>query len=750
MAERKMSSKQAPAPVLERTVSDILVAENRSAEPFVKTFTISGENVSKLDLGTLVGIFEIEEKSEDSAYIVNFLASVAKKEYFSNPRRGAIESFEATLHKMNVALTELVKHGNVSWLGKLHGALGILEKNNLHFSVTGEGAILLFRNDTCLEISEGLASPEALEHPLKTFVEISSGRLFPEDTVVFTSPELPALFPVEILIKNRSRFGTAGFRQFLKTALVNELDMAAALVVDLSEAEPRPATKSSSPQKRASKAKLANVFSGQIFAEPARERVSVAAELESRAAEDREAEYTDEKTGHIYVQGEVPVERTAHQAFLEEAFLWGASFWGSLKSRAFRFGRSLRRKELKWQERLAPLGEKVAEKARAQAESLTAKRRKPEENTEAKGLLPDPARSPSPAAPEESRALPSRASAFRSRLTVAASAARKRVHTLSLPKLSRLPSFASSKERLYRLRGKKFFWPVLGAGGLFLLFILFLSLRQQPASSNVKEAPQNTSQGTSASGARLGEAMEVRSGLHDVHSLLHLNGHFYVAEGGAISDLQEGERHPLPDGQKIRFASAMDDLSLLFLYTESGRLYSWSPISKNFAESPLALPEGGEVDGLGTYLTYLYVLDTGKDQIYRYPRTPAGFETSTDWLREEVALSPESLFRVSESIVLAASPDQLSGFFQGRKKTDFEKPALPFELSSLFTGGSGDVYAVDRKEGRILRWNSEGRLVDEYAHQTFKDSRAFSVDEDGRKFLVATEDGRIVSFPFEK
>lgn len=158
MAERKPPSKNTTAPVLERTVSDILVAENRSAEPFVKTFVLSGDNVTKMDLGTLVGVLEIEEKSEDSAYIVNFLASVAKKEYFSNPRRGPIESFEATLHKINVALTELVKHGNISWLGKLHGALGILEKNHFHFSVTGEGSILLFRGDSCMEISEGLAS----------------------------------------------------------------------------------------------------------------------------------------------------------------------------------------------------------------------------------------------------------------------------------------------------------------------------------------------------------------------------------------------------------------------------------------------------------------------------------------------------------------------------------------------------------------------------------------------------------------
>lgn len=74
------------------------------------------------------GIFEIDDSSEDSKYIVNFLFSVAKNEYFCNPRRGATESFEAALHKINVALAEIVKHGNIRWLGKLHGTIAILRE----------------------------------------------------------------------------------------------------------------------------------------------------------------------------------------------------------------------------------------------------------------------------------------------------------------------------------------------------------------------------------------------------------------------------------------------------------------------------------------------------------------------------------------------------------------------------------------------------------------------------------------------
>ena len=241
MLEKKRQDKIRTAAPLERTIVEILVANGRSVEPFVKVFTYSGENVTKSPLGTLVGVFEIADRSEDSAYIVNFLASVAKKEYFSNPRRGAIESFEAALHKINLALAEIVKHGNIAWLGKCHGALGILEKNNLHFSVTGQAQILLLRNNSLSEISAGLASEESHVHPIKTFVEVSSGRLLPRDKVIFTSPELLGLLPLEDLEKNALRMDGEHFGHFLRTVLINELDMAGTVVLDFQEGRPFPA-----------------------------------------------------------------------------------------------------------------------------------------------------------------------------------------------------------------------------------------------------------------------------------------------------------------------------------------------------------------------------------------------------------------------------------------------------------------------------------------------------------------------------
>ena len=139
---------------LEKTISPILVVNNSSLKPYVELFEYEPENIYQQPLGSLVGFFEVKEFSEDSAYIVNFLTSVLKKEYYINPKRPVTESLDSALHKVNMALSELAKHGNVEWLGKLNAAICVLEKNNTHFSVSGDAKIFLYRKQGLSEISE--------------------------------------------------------------------------------------------------------------------------------------------------------------------------------------------------------------------------------------------------------------------------------------------------------------------------------------------------------------------------------------------------------------------------------------------------------------------------------------------------------------------------------------------------------------------------------------------------------------------
>jgi hypothetical protein len=145
---------------------------------------------------------------------------------------------------------------------------------------------------------EGLASDEAHIHPIKTFIEVSSGRLSAGDQILMSSPELLALFSLEELNKHASRMDGERFSQFLKTALVNELDMAGLMVVDVTEnLTPKSESRSEKKSEDPAPVRVNNVFSqSALMLKTQRNTVYQAVLSSSRVPEE---EYIDNKTGHI-------------------------------------------------------------------------------------------------------------------------------------------------------------------------------------------------------------------------------------------------------------------------------------------------------------------------------------------------------------------------------------------------------------------------------------------------------------------
>ncbi|NTW30312.1 MAG: hypothetical protein HGA33_03470 [Candidatus Moranbacteria bacterium] len=273
MAEKKSGTTE-PIREIEIHATEIPIARSRAIEPYIKTFSFRPENVTQEHLGTLVGVFSVFDRSESSAYTVNLITSVAKKEYYANPRRGAIESFESTLHRINLALAELVKNGQTDWMGSLHGAIAVAEKRNIHFSTTGDGAVILFRDKSLSDIGEGLASEEAASHPLKTFLEISSGRLAPNDCLLLSTPELFELFTRRDLERNANRLlPKKEFTRFLETAMVNDLRSGGAVVLSVSESRRTMANGAEAKRtKKQGKPEPVNAWSDKAFREAAKER----------------------------------------------------------------------------------------------------------------------------------------------------------------------------------------------------------------------------------------------------------------------------------------------------------------------------------------------------------------------------------------------------------------------------------------------------------------------------------------------
>lgn len=850
MTEKKSPQSKSASGELTRAFHEILVADKRSYEPFVKVFSAIGENVSKLDLGTLVGVFEVDEKNEEAAYIVNFLASVAKKEYFNNPRRGPIESFEAALHKVNVALAELVKHGNVSWLGKLHGTLAVLEKNNLHFSVTGESALLLLRQDQFSEISAGLASEEASLHPLKTFVEVSSGRLLEGDFLILTTPELPALFPLEYLTKQASRMNRDAFRQFLRTALVNEIDMASVLVIEFSKPAPKP---KAIPVKRkaeaAQEASSINAFSQATFAKPVTKSAPQTDESLDETLPEEDApkeEFIDQKTGHIYVQGEelgdLPMKHSIILENLQDAasslgeffshtvrrqgkktarlsafLFWEARTYASRLSRKTTQKIHTLQASLVEKNRLRQIEQAEKREAAAQAkearlmeERLLAERQAEEQAKEEREraeraplppippvieevrkpatpvvIEPEPAVIEEVATPTPSFRPTSKATShierFRSLYEKGSASEEKKMtspaaHTPA-PKNKQKKTHAPSPSVLEKLssfvtRLKKNVTPVITQSLAFLIarkmlvigiiaIVIFSlavgsyllgrkSTTDTPVAQEMKipETSSPTPSGSSPSNTLKAEST-IPLG-KDLVTLTYLDHQAYAATSKSIVSLDDNKEYPLTDMKgEIRFVAAMEDLSLLFILSSQNELFAWSPLNKAFTKNELVLPANARVTAIGTYLTYLYVLDRGNNQLYRYPRSENAFKDATPWMKDSFELTDTAFLAINETVALAPSREHLLSFSQGKNNGTFVESDDTHQVAIQALTTDNDfpfIYALDDKS-TLSVWNLERKPLHAY---TLSDAPAsptsLAVDPEKKTLLVGNRDGNITRY----
>lgn len=308
---------------LESSVVEISVAASGFLKPYLACFRYSPENIDKEPLGALVGVLSIRDRSEDSAYIVNFLASLAKKEYYANARRNAVESFESTLHKVNIGLSELVKEGNANWVGTLDAALCVFERNSLHFAVAGDAKVILIRDGRLIDVSDGLTEGQD-PHPLKTFTEVSSGKVRVNDRLLITTPEIFSVLTSGELERASNRLDNQAFDQFIRTAAVNRLDFSGTLIIHIQKA----AQEEKTPKKKSALASpdyVPNAWSLSAFSgskKPASEK-NLAATREEAVSRER----IDDKTGHIYVTGETPEtppneQWEAFRLHLEDFRIW--------------------------------------------------------------------------------------------------------------------------------------------------------------------------------------------------------------------------------------------------------------------------------------------------------------------------------------------------------------------------------------------------------------------------------------------
>ncbi|MFA6973866.1 MAG: hypothetical protein WC238_03995 [Parcubacteria group bacterium] len=778
MAKSKLNKK---IPELVSSFENILVCNNKQLRPFVEIFVFEPENVTQKNLGTLMGVFEINDTSEDSSYVVNYLSSVIKKEYFSKPKRAPIESFEAALHRGNLALSKIAEHGNVKWIGKLNAIIAIIEKNNLHLSQAGTASALLLRAKGLTDISEDLSPTDSDLHPLKTFINVSSGRLEAQDKLIVTTAGMFEIFSLEEVKKSALRFSGEKFIQFLKTALGSELEKAAVLVVDIqekTEAEPVATTR---------KDKTLNAFSqSAFFREPAPSATNtgklppekVSAEMTQEIADEintGKEEFINEKSGHIYIKGTME-ESLNIKPPVDYLAIFNRQL-GAAHSGVKRISKSSGLLLLNAARRIS-LPKISLPKINLPARSASPARHADESRAGWHSDAGGPAKkvdAPKPIAKITTAETIPKIALRKAEPTApgknyAAILAAKAQEIFSAKNKGRLlnflqqawdktknafvrllPDFTKIKKITGQLDYQQRIYAIVIVLLIFVVPLLGLrinayiqSRKPQPVAPVVEVIVPPLSQDKNVT--RIENLNAVYSD-SNINTVINLNDKFFAVSQTQIADLQTAEKIAIPaDFGQIKFALGMDDLNLLFLINADNKIISFSPVPKKFQTNTLTVPASADVKAAGTYLTYLYLVDANANQIYRYPRAEGGFGAPTNWLKTSLDLSQTSGLALSDNIFVASN-NTLTKLFKSQKQ-DFtlEASATPIAPFKVYTKpDSQNIFILDKQNSRVVKIDPNGQIIFQFYNSEIGSATDFTVDEVNNTAYISTA-GEIKSF----
>lgn len=734
---KKKPDKKTPG--FEVIFKDVFVCKKSDFKPYMEIFIQEPENITQNNLGIIAGILEISDESEESSYIVNYLISVIKKEYYLRPKRGPVESFEAALHKANLALAKLAEHENIGWIGKINAIVLVIEKNNLHLSQTGSARALLLRGKFLTDISEN-SPEESSPNPLKTFTDIISGRLEENDKLVITTRHMFDIFSSEEIKRSALKFSSPEFVQFLKTALGNELDCAAVLFIEIRKKEIREDL--SQPVKKPFEI---NAFSQAAFFKrppevPAgrnksdklmnsREKQNIMSEIEEDLAK-IEGNFVDKKTGHIYIKEDsfLRKERSSWDNLRENFSDYFSGFLSrsskifsniqknipSIKQAGFSFRPFFRWLRFSLLPSFASAVRFILQKSKfaaVQAKSYLAKRKN---------------------------------------RNVAAS------NAYAMPKnyFRLLPRISRIKNVFLKLNYSQKLYALLA---IMLLLILpyFIAKIQGKNQGNVREVeksslilPSSLEQDKNV--VEVVNLSQIDLG-KEILKVLNLNGKIFAIGKREIIETENKNFSSFPgDFADLKTAAGMNDLNLIFLLDENNNVLSWSPIAGKFQTNEIIIPEGADISECAeTYLTYLYLIDQKNNQIYRYPRAGEGFGEKINWLRDNVDLSQIQEMAINENIFLVNSGDIVK-LSRGRKQNfPIEETATPIGTDKIYAERNNpNIYLLDKVNSRIAKFGPDGVILNQYYNADISQASDFTVNEEN-KTIYFSQGSVLKSFRME-
>lgn len=159
----------------------------------------------------------------------------------------------------------------------------------------------------------------------------------------------------------------------------------------------------------------------------------------------------------------------------------------------------------------------------------------------------------------------------------------------------------------------------------------------------------------------------------------------------------------------------------------------WKPLDSAF---PQTQPR---IQAISSYLNRVYVLDTNHQQIIRFSFGGSSLGRGVAWLQASASLSAARQLAVDGSIFVLQPGAKVQEFLSGRL-TSFALSTIHPTLTDatrLWTDvASTHLYVLDPNQRRVVVFDKDGRLVDQYSSPQWTDLRDVTANEKTKTLYV--------------
>lgn len=767
-----------------------IVFSDEEEKSFCDIFVYEPENIEEKSLGNLYIVGEVVNLPENSSYIVNLLASIIKKEFYSNKKRSTLESLEASLNKANSTLSDLTEQGNVAWIGNLNMTCAAHRLKELHLSQTGKIKTLLIRNGKIKDVGKNVISEEN-PHPFRTFANIASGELEFNDLVLFATPGLFNILSTE---KIRQISGSGNFDEFsngIQEAVSKESNIStiAALLVNVESVK---------EEARMPRMKIASdeLPQGAVDMQPGsmrQETASMENEMSNEAPDEIERYELRDRSEKISLENIIKEFEEKESALNKAKSSDAAS--ESLRS--------------PWQPENEPSDVQEARVPVQTIESAT-----PEKITEA---AENPA-SIGPKTAGEMSPAPAR-SIFKKIKDILSEIRTASIKSLSGLKIKKPSIDLTQKLRL--MRNSKIVFSIM----IFIFIILLGNVVITNYNNQIEAEKQQYINRLAEAKAKVDEAeialindperarqilleakiiaTEVRDGygnlsadsnavlekiaihmdkidkvirietpsiamdlsknekISNISTLTKFSGNYYtISENNSIYklDLANGETNEIKlsvkntdDAGKAKLATTISKTGEIVFITENNKVLTFNAEKSELKNQSIELNQDlSNIAAIASYNSFIYLLEPGANQIYKHKEAAGGFGTGTKWMNEKTGFDIRNAtsMAIDSTIYILRSDGSVEEYLTGNKikfsLEELKDPAV--DPTIIFTEtGLKNLYIADPSKNRIIVFNKEkGTFLKQFIVKNFDSSiKDMTIDDKEEALFVLSRNNII-------